>query len=154
MPILADTATSGLTFGLPIGLFFIVLFALLSAYSWYRYATSEGPAYMNDWNISGVLSGIVAVLVVIGLACCMWPYKHDYHYWAPVEGTVQVVRSNFVATDDGTKQNWIVVIRGRPYKIDDARGALVRPGDQLKLECKRQYVWGSSDHGWTCNWKE
>lgn len=47
---------------------------------------------------------------------------------------------------------YVVVIEGQPYGVDDTRAALLKVGDSVSLLCTKEFVWGSNNNGYACNW--
>jgi hypothetical protein len=43
-------------------------------------------------------------------------------------------------------------INGQQYGVDDTRAALVKVGDTVNLNCTKQFVFGSTNNGYACNW--
>jgi hypothetical protein len=104
-------------------------------------------------RILGTLACITALLIVIGTAFGMWPYKAEYHTWRTTSGTVQAIDSRLVSNgDQGMSQRFVVTFTdGRQRACDDTRCPSVKVGDRLTLKCKRAYQWGATP-GWDCNW--
>lgn len=144
--ILADTPSLGLLLGLPAGLL-ITLAALAWSAWWWR----RGDHFDGRFLVGSGLA--VAVVALILTAICMWPWKWEYHAWKPVTGKAERISKRLVpAGDKGMQERFVVVIDGRRYGVDDTRASLLRVGDTVSLSCKREYQWGSSDHGYGCRW--
>lgn len=149
--ILADTPSLGLIIGLPVGvgcvLLGITVFFVAGHASWWDEDLLSGKAGRR-WGVG------IAVVAVVVTAFAMWPWGHDYHFWKPIDGRVDKISSRFISAGDkgGTNQRFVVVVGGRPYGVDDTRASLLKVGDTVHLKCKREFVWGSGDNGWGCNW--
>lgn len=95
----------------------------------------------------GVFS-VFAALLGIWSACMFIPYQGDYLKYQTVTGTVERIEAMRI------EQNFAITFEGnpQPYKITDTRAALVEPGDELILECVKEFEWGSTNHGFNCKW--
>jgi len=95
------------------------------------------------------------IVVGAGTLVSMWPLKHEYHHWAPKSGTVSEVNRRLVSDNDhGMQEAYLITVNGNLYSVNEARGGAVKPGDFIRLKCKKAYVWGSSNHGWDCKWHQ
>lgn len=142
---LADTPSVGLWLGVPIaGIVVVICVAFcLGFYTSKPY----------DWGLGFVIAAVVGFVTLVLTAVLMWPWKHDYHFYVPVSGRVERVSNRFISNgDQGVSQRFVVVLKGQPYGIDDTRASLLKEGDAVKLHCKKEFDWGSSDNGWACKW--
>jgi hypothetical protein len=122
---------------------------------------SGGPYRMSDkavglWWVAGA---VIVALLTAGLWWWSMAFttSGDYHAWNVKEGIVEKVAKRLVAAgDSGMQERYVVTIDGQPYGIDDTRAALVEPGDQVSLRCKKDYQWGvpRDAHGWACRWNK
>lgn len=141
---LADTPSMGLWLGLPIaGIIVVICIAVCCAFALTK---------PYDWGLGFTISAVIGIATILGTGFAMWPWKHDYHYYVPVSGKVTQTNSRFISTDSGVSQRYVVVINGQPYGVDDTRASLLKEGDFVKLRCKKEFDWGSSDQGWACKW--
>lgn len=104
-----------------------------------------------------IVVGVVVIVVAIGgYVWAMWPFAYDYHHWVDKKVRVAQVSSRLLSDgDNGISQKFVVRdVEGGLYGIQDTRGALVKPGDVLKLRCKRAYQFGipRAADGWDCRW--
>jgi hypothetical protein len=145
--VFADTPTLGLLACLPLALL-VALGCFL--YGGWVIQRRLSQRVIDGWGLMWIAGGLV-VLVATGIA--MWPWKHDYHYWIPKEGKAQKISKRIVSNgDNGISERYVITIGGYPYGIDDTRASLVKPGDNVRIACKREYQWGSRSHGWGCRW--
>lgn len=151
MIVFADTPTIGLLFGVPVA----ILATLLTIAGLVVLVMSWRDSYdVSDERILGALTllGIGLVIGAINM-WALWPYQHDYHFWTPVTGEVSQVSKRLVpAGDNSMMERYVLVINGKPYGVDDTRASLVKPGQTVSIACKREYQWGSRDHGYGCKW--
>lgn len=111
--------------------------------------------YSDQWEArtAFVVAGMVVPLVWLG---AMWPLAGDYHRWRSVEGTVVGVNKRLVGNGDtGMSERFVFRFEdGRLRGVDDTRAAGVRPGDSVKLKCKKEFEWGvpRAANGWACRW--
>ncbi len=102
-------------------------------------------------HIITIFSTLVGVVITI---VAYWPLSADFHKYYPVTGTVQTVDSRLIGNgDSGVSQRFVVVLKesGQPFAIDDTRATLLKPGDSVKLRCKREFEFNSVP-GWGCKW--
>lgn len=142
---LADTPSMGMWLGLPIaGIILIICIVFCIGF-----AVSKP----YDWKIGFSIAAVVGIFTVIITGLIMWPWKHDYHFYVPVSGKVEQTNSRLISNGDkGVSQRFVVVINGKPYGVDDTRASLLKEGDFVKLRCKKEFDFGSSDQGWACKW--
>lgn len=144
-----DRPTLGLLIGLPLGIAVAVACVVMAALCFRAYR----PGYDKEPLVGGWILAALAVVALGVTGAALWPWKHDYHYWTEVNGTVEKVSNRLVSGGEGiVNQRFVVTINGQPYGVDDTRAALIKPGDRVSLRCKREYVWGSDSHGFACNW--
>lgn len=99
-----------------------------------------------------VIGGMLTVLLVLplagGIAFGYYPYSKQYHSYADVAGTVEVIEARLFV-DAGEK--FVVRFEGSPqqYGCSDTRCALVEPGDALALSCRRVFEYAAED-GYDC----
>lgn len=142
---LADTPSVGLWLGVPLAGIVIVICA--------AFCIGFLVSKPYDWGIGFTIAAVIGIVTLIGTGLAMWPWKHDYHYYVPVSGKVERVSNRFISNGDkGVSQRFVVVLNGKPYGIDDTRASLLKEGDPVKLHCKKEFDWGSSDNGWACKW--
>jgi len=107
----------------------------------------------NFWLGAGVL-GMFAIPAiacpVIGMA--LVGYSGEYMAYKPVSGTVEQVASRQIADGKAMSQRFVFKINGQEYGVDDTRASLVKAGDAVNLNCAREFVWGSTNNGYACNW--
>lgn len=122
-----------------------VLFLALGMFSVYKH--NRGNFY-DDWELGigiGFLFGIMAAVIS---AIMFIPYDMDYLVYEKVEGTVERVE------DLRVQSTYVFTIDGVPYKSIDARSANVEVGDEISLNCAKEYEWGSDNHGYSCTWSK
>jgi hypothetical protein len=95
---------------------------------------------------------IVAAFPIVGFSLVGW--NSEYMAYHSVSGSVQQIASRQIADGHGMSQRYVVTIDGQPYGIDDTRAALLKVGDHVSLDCTREFVWGSTNNGYACNWGE
>lgn len=113
---------------------------------------SSADATMVFW--CGVAASVSVLLVVVGTAWGMWPYKAEYHQWRETSGVVAAIDSRLMSSGDngGTTQRFVVTFEDkRERSCDDTRCATVKVGDILVLECQRQWQYAGTD-GYNCNY--
>lgn len=93
---------------------------------------------------------IVAFLAQIGFM--MVGYSSDYLAFKPVSGKVEQIASRQIADGKGMSQRFVFKINGQEYGVDDTRAALIKEGDAVNLNCTKQFVFGSTNNGYACNW--
>lgn len=96
-------------------------------------------------------------VVVLALAIfSLWPFSKEYHYWTPVTGTVEQVDKRLVSDGEGMSEKIVVRFKDNPqqYGIEDTRAALLKPGSEASLLCKKAHQWGPSVDGYDCRWGE
>lgn len=109
--------------------------------------------YQNDlWFFCGLWS--LCLVVCAGLLFAVaWPFDMQYHSYQLTSGTVKSVVTRQYAEDHGSTDYFgIEFTDGRIRKCNDMRCGLLKPGDQLKLWCVREYQFGPTDAGWGCDW--
>lgn len=96
------------------------------------------------------------ILVLVLAVWTLWPFSKEYHYWTPVEGTVETVDRRQVVDGKGMSEKIVVRFEGdtQLYGIEDTRAALLKPGDKTALLCKKAHQWGPSVDGYDCRWGE
>ena len=90
------------------------------------------------------------VVPLIGFGIVNW--NSDYLYLHNISGTVQQVASRQISDGKTMSTRYVFQINGQPYGVDDTRAALAKPGDHVTLNCTKEFVYGSTDNGWACNW--
>jgi hypothetical protein len=141
---LADTPSMGLWLG-----GFATILVILACLAWIIF-WAVGEPYDKWFGITTGTGVLLATIIIAGIA--YYPYKHDYHYYVAKQGRVERINSRLIAADNSVSQRFVVVINGQPYGIDDTRASLLKEGDFVKLHCKKEFDWGSSDQGWACKW--
>jgi len=133
---------------------FTVTMAPLLVFFIKKFRKQEGESYQNhrfEYGMGIALASIALAATYIGVSVGMIPWQARFHHWTKVQGTVTNVSSRFLADGKATTQNFVVTINGKPYRIDDTRGALLKPGDQVALWCKPVYQFTGTS-GEACNW--
>lgn len=113
-------------------------------------------SYSGDHGAGlGFLLG-TPVAVLLCAVIFLWPFSKEYHYWTPVTGTVEQVDKRLVADGEGMSEKIVVRFKDDPqqYGIEDTRAALLKPGDEATLLCKKAHQWGPSVDGYDCRWGE
>jgi len=111
----------------------------------------------NDPEDYWIGSGAVAlfaipmlILPLIGLS--LVGFSGDYMAYKPVSGQVEQIASRQIASGKAMETRYVFQINGEPYGVDDTRAALVKSGDNVSLNCVKEFVWGSTNNGYACNW--
>jgi hypothetical protein len=135
--------TAGTLIGLP--LLAVTVIVIVGVTVWL--ATAEGPSVL----VGG--AGVLIVVLLFG-AWGFYPFKKSYHYWTPVTGTVAEVDKRLVRDGEGMSEKVVIRFKDDPqqYGIEDTRAALLRPGAQASLLCKKAHQWGPSVDGFDCRW--
>lgn len=144
---------AGIVF-LPLGVIALIVAALLV---WRGFRDRKDGGYYADgfgWFLS---AGLVALFAIPAIAAPLIGfgivgYSADYLTMKPVRGTVEQVASRQIASGKAMETRYVAVIDGQPYGIDDTRAALIKPGDTISLMCTREFVYGSQNNGYACNW--
>lgn len=112
--------------------------------------------FMRYDGFPAIVGGAICLLITAGIwLWASWPLAYDYHHWVDKKVTVTEVAKRQVSSDSGFYEKFVVKDdTGAYYGIDDTRAALVKPGETLKLRCKKAYQFGidRSSHGWDCRW--
>lgn len=140
--------TLGTLIAFPLGILLALTFAVAAFYI-FRTLRQEYETF-ERWAFSGI-TGISAVAIAGVTFGSMYPYDTEYHQWHRVAGTVDRVESRQVAAGDGMSERFVVLIEGHPFAVDDTRAALLEPGDDVVLRCKREWEY-LADSGWGCRW--
>jgi hypothetical protein len=90
------------------------------------------------------------ILPLIGLS--LVGFSGDYMAYKPVSGQVEQIASRQIASGKAMETRYVFQINGEPYGVDDTRAALVKSGDNVSLNCVKEFVWGSTNNGYACNW--
>lgn len=158
MPVIADVPSMGMLLGLPAGILCIVGFLVA-----YRYAKrwqdreSRDDRY-GDYKLALAVKWValgLAAVALVATAASMYPFKHDYHWWVDKGGVVTEVSKRLVPVDGGGMQEkYVFTIDGKAYGVIGTRASLVKPGQRVKIRCKKVFEWGTSlaSHGWDCKW--
>lgn len=138
----------GVLIGLPVLALILVacLAATIKGISVVRNGDGEG------WLLVGLGVGLGLFAIVVA-AFGYWPYKAEYHQWRTVQGVVQDVNKRLIAEDKSMSERYVFKIDGTPYGVDDTRASLVKPGDTVRLSCKREWQYASAS-GWACRWDQ
>jgi hypothetical protein len=145
-----------LTSGTIIGIVVLCIAALLALIG---IALIISAIFGSSWDSEergiwgGILVGgatILAIFPIVGFSVVGW--NSDYMAYHTVSGKVDQVASRQIADGKGMSQRYVFTIAGQPYGVDDTRAALVKPGDAVTLNCTREFVWGSTNNGYACNW--
>lgn len=145
--------TLGVLIGLPLVGVLVAVCAGLAVAFW---RAGRKDANERDFLYGCAIGCIgVALVAVVATGFFMWPWKAEYHRWAAVEGKVTTVSSRLLpGASSGTEQKFVVVLDSHPgvaYGVQDTRAALLRPGDEVSLRCKRSYQY-QAESGWDCRW--
>lgn len=155
MPVIfADTPSMGMLIGLPIAAL-LLLACLVAALYGVGLQRSTDTYAASDGRLLTLAAGGAATVVILIAAASFYPFKHDYHFWVDKGGTVTEVSKRLVpAGDSGMQEKFVFTIDGRPYAVLDTRAALVKPGDKVRIRCKRVHEWGTPQaaNGWDCKW--
>jgi len=141
------------TFGLPVFIATATLLLILIGFTVVKGWNDPDHGFPSG---AGLVGGCAAVLVAVMLPIGLfgwYPYEGDYHRLQPATGTVRTVDNRFLAASQ-----YVVVTydTGLTVRCDDSRCATVRPGQQLRLLCTKEYQLGSPHEadGWGCRWDE
>lgn len=108
----------------------------------------------DSWDDSHILAGAFAVfglLAAVGLAFTLWPLDSTFHKYYRVTGDVEQISSRMIAANKAMQQRFVVVLDGKPFAIDDTRASLLKVGDEVALQCSREYQY-AGESGWSCEW--
>lgn len=110
-------------------------------------------AFLED-TLLGFLTIVVALVIafITQIGFMVVGYNSDYLAYKPITGTVEQIASRQIADGKGMSQRFVFKISGQEYGVDDTRAALVKEGDTVSLNCTKQFVWGSTNNGYACNW--
>lgn len=101
---------------------------------------------------AALIASAIVVAFISQIGFMVIGYNGDYMRYTAVNGTVTDVASRQVSNDNGMSTRYVFRINGQDYGVDDTRAALVKAGDTATLNCKKEFVWGSTNNGWACNW--
>lgn len=116
-----------------------------------------GALNWDDDGVIAVVLGGVVLVAVVGFALSplgFYPYKAEYHQWREVSGEVVDIDKRLVSSgESGMEEKFVVRFDGssQEFRVDDTRAALVEPGDQLTVACKRQWEYAATA-GYVCRW--
>ncbi len=146
------TPSFGLTIGLPVAGVVLLVAAIVTV------VLIRWP--QEDWGRDDppkgcFVAGAIAFMIAISsmTAAFMYPFDSDYHWWKPTSGTVMAVESRLLGggENNAVTQRFVVTFTdGRLRACDDTRCATVKPGNVLRLTCKRSFQWTGTD-GYDCN---
>jgi hypothetical protein len=136
--------------------FWTVLFIL--SRRWLRNQKRNDP--YSERGIALGCTILTAALIPITLLCWWWgsafSTSHEYHAWNVKQGKVTQVSKRIVSNgDNGISERYVVRFGDEQlYGIDDTRASLIKPGDSVRLKCKRDWQWGipREAQGWACRW--
>jgi hypothetical protein len=113
-----------------------------------------GDKSYGDAAFGGVVTVACALLFGFLAQCGFMTvgYSGDYMAYKPISGQVQDIASRQIATGSSMSTRYVLQINGQPYGVDDTRAALVKKGDAVNLNCVKEFVWGSTNNGYACNW--
>lgn len=137
-----DTSWSlGVLIGLPVFLICIVIAILFAI----------GSLIFGEYDavLGFLVSGGVALALIVAMAWGFYPYKAEYHQWQTVTGEVQAVEKRLLKDGDGMSERFVVEIDGQQLGCDDTRCADVKVGDTASLSCKREWQYTGTD-GYGC----
>ena len=109
----------------------------------------DGFGYFMGAGCVGALA-LLMLLPIVGLS--LIGFNPDYMAYKPVTGQVEQIASRQIASGSSMSTRYVFEIAGQPYGVDDTRAALVKPGDTVSLNCVKEFVWGSTNNGYACNW--
>jgi hypothetical protein len=146
-----------LTSGTIIGIVMLCVAAVLLVAAVIAWIGTSIEVFYGDLSVpfggmAFVAALILAAFPIVGFSLVGW--NSDYMAFHRVSGTVQQIASRQIADGKGMSQRFVVTIAGQPYAIDDTRAALLKVGDSVSLDCTREFVWGSTNNGYACNWGE
>ena len=112
----------------------------------------------EDSRAGGIAAGIIALVITAiitggGLVLVWFPFGYSYNHYVPISGKVQSATSRFISSgsNSGTDQVFLVVINGKPYKVNDTRAAQLKPGMDVTLLCEKEFQFNGTP-GYDCNW--
>jgi hypothetical protein len=124
----------------------VILFLAIACF-W----AAEGDGMLNFFGVLLSLT-FVGLLVLMLSPFGMYPTGgSDYHKWKPKQGVVNEVGKRLLPSGESMQEKIVITFKGDPqeYGVEDTRAALLKPGDQAVIKCKRAYQWGSA-HGYDC----
>lgn len=101
---------------------------------------------------AAIIAGALVIAFIAQIGFMMVGYSGDYLAYKPVNGTVEQIASRQIADGKGMSQRFVFKVSGQEYGVDDTRAALIKEGDNVSLNCTKQFVWGSTNNGYACNW--
>jgi len=143
----------GVLIGSPIAAL-LILAALIAIVLILRRRIEVVDSYDRDsMRIGLAIVSVFTLFLLLFIGALYWPFSSEFHRYYKVSGPVSEVAKRQVAVDKAMQERYVLIIGGRPYAVDDTRAALVKPGDVVTLNCKREWVY-NSDSGWACNWAQ
>jgi hypothetical protein len=107
----------------------------------------------DGWVVGAFLvPGALVLAFITQIGFMMVGYNSDYMAYKPVSGKVEQIASRQIADGKGMSERFVFKINGQQYGVDDTRAALVKVGDTVNLNCTKQFVFGSTNNGYACNW--
>ena len=135
-----------LTFGTICGIVMLALCALALIVGIIAFAMHEAETGFV-FVISALVVGFITQVGFMAVG-----YSGDYLAYKPVSGKVEQIASRQIADGKGMSQRFVFKINGQEYGVDDTRAALINEGEPVNLNCTKQFVWGSTNNGYACNW--
>jgi hypothetical protein len=143
----------GVLIGLPV-VVIIVLAAIGGAGLSLAWAARQRSSYASREGavLAWVFLGVALITVAVA-AWLFYPYEAEYHQWREVSGTVETVDSRLLPSGDAVQEKFVVRFEGdrQEFGVEDTRAALLEPGDQLTVTCKRAWQFAGTD-GYDCRW--
>jgi hypothetical protein len=144
-----------LTSGTVVGIVLLCIAAVLLVIALIAWIGTAIEVFDGDLStLFGAMAFVAALIAaafpIVGFSVVGW--SPDYLAFHPVHGVVQQIASRQISEGKGMSQRYVFTIDGQPYGVDDTRAALVKPGDAVSLNCTREFVWGSTNNGYACNW--
>lgn len=128
---------------IPFTVFLIIVTALCARHAWRNDSDGAG--------VTAIFTGLFALCFIVGMFIGMYPYEAQYHSYTPFSGQVEEINSRLIGIDGGSEQKFVVKFVGNDveYGVYDTRMASVEPGQNLSLQCVREWQFEGID-GWDC----
>jgi hypothetical protein len=121
---------------------------------WLKEMGTPAPEYVERdkyeadeyYLTSGVVAGIIGLIIGGILAFGMYPYHAVYHQWSVKEGTVQQAVGLKVDStqNDGLYKDYLILVNGENLTCSDTQCSGLHEGDYVKLRCKPNYRWAGA----------
>jgi len=135
---------------IPLGAIILIAAFILA----YVAFTSGGGIDDAGWWMGAGFAAVIGLpmLILPLVGFMLVGFNGDYLAYHAVNGKVDAVASRMIADGKAMSTRYVFQIDGQEYGVDDTRAALVKPGDKVNLNCTKEFVWGSTNNGWACNW--